>query len=109
MKSKLISIPYTVGLIKPHIALREDKVSTTHFLHQLFYVQLDEIYKKLDQHNFEVFHQKRKILSKEEILNLFYSYRNRDFYQEIEEHMMTADSIVLLLINKVDSVWSEEK
>jgi hypothetical protein len=29
-------------LIKPHMALREDK--------------LDEIYKKLDQHNFEVFH-----------------------------------------------------
>lgn len=27
MKSKLISIPYTVGLIKPHIALREEKVS----------------------------------------------------------------------------------
>jgi len=48
-------------------------------------------------------------LSKEEILNLFYSYRNKEFYKEIEEHMMTADSIVLLLINKVDSVWSEEK
>ena len=72
-------------------------------------LQLDEIYKKLDQHNFEVFHQKRKILSKEEILNLFYSYKNKDFYQEIEEHMMTADSIVLLLINKVDTVWSDEK
>jgi hypothetical protein len=31
MKSKLISIPYTVGLIKPHIALREDKVSSSFF------------------------------------------------------------------------------
>ena len=27
MKSKLISIPYTVGIIKPHVALRDDKVS----------------------------------------------------------------------------------
>jgi len=42
MKSKLISIPYTVGLIKPHIALLDDKV--------------DEIYKILDEQNFEVFH-----------------------------------------------------
>jgi hypothetical protein len=27
MKSKLIPIPYTVGIIKPHIALKEEKVS----------------------------------------------------------------------------------
>jgi hypothetical protein len=33
MKSKLISIPYTVGLIKPHIALRDDKVSSTSLIH----------------------------------------------------------------------------
>jgi len=26
MKSKLIAIPYTIGIIKPHIALKEDKV-----------------------------------------------------------------------------------
>jgi len=28
MKSKLISIPYTVAVIKPHVALQESKVST---------------------------------------------------------------------------------
>ena len=27
MKSKLIAIPYTIGIIKPHIAIKEDKVS----------------------------------------------------------------------------------
>ena len=63
----------------------------------------------MDFFNFEVFHQKRKILSKEEVLNLFYSYKDKDFFMEIEEHMMTADSIVLLLINKVDQVWDENK
>ena len=26
MKSKLIAIPYTLGIIKPHIALKDDKV-----------------------------------------------------------------------------------
>ena len=91
MKSKLISIPYTVGIIKPHVALQEDKV--------------EEIYKTLDHHNFEVFHSMKKILSKEEVLNLFYKYRTRDYFTEIEEHMLTADSIVLLLINKVNTVF----
>jgi len=57
--------------------------------------------KKLDEQNFEVFHQKRKILSKEEILNIFYPYRQSSFYGDIEEHMQTAESIILLLINKV--------
>ena len=27
MKSKLIPIPYTIGIIKPHVALKEDKVN----------------------------------------------------------------------------------
>lgn len=27
MKSKLIAIPYTIGIIKPHIAIKEDKVT----------------------------------------------------------------------------------
>jgi len=64
--------------------------------------------KKLDQNNFEIFHQKRKTLSKEEIINLFYNYKNSSFYNDIQEHMMTADSIVLVLINKVDKVWDEK-
>ena len=94
MKSKLISIPYTIGIIKPHIALDEPK--------------LQQVYEILDKHNFEVFHQRQKIFTKEEVLNLFYKYRAKDFYGQIEEHMLTADSIVLLLINKVDEVWDEE-
>ena len=53
-------------------------------------------------------HQKRKIMSKEEVLNLFYPHRHREFYGEIEEHMVTAESIVLLLINKCDTVWNPE-
>jgi hypothetical protein len=60
MKSKLISIPYTVGIIKPHVALYEDKV--------------EEVYKILDQNNFEVFHSQKKILQKQEVQNLFYKY-----------------------------------
>lgn len=43
------------------------------------------------------------------MLNLFHKYQKRDYYGEIEEHMMTSESIVLLLINKVDTIWDEEK
>lgn len=43
------------------------------------------------------------------MLNLFYKYRNNSFYGEIEEHLITAESIVFLLINKVDKVWDEEQ
>jgi nucleoside diphosphate kinase len=95
MKSKLISIPYTLGIIKPHTALYENHV--------------DEIYTLLDKHNFEVFHSTRKILSKEEVLNLFYKYRNNAYYQEIEEHMLTTESVIMLLINKTDTVYDHEK
>ena len=35
MKSKLIAIPYTIGIIKPHIAIKEDKVK-----HQVSYISL---------------------------------------------------------------------
>ena len=69
MKSKLIAIPYTIGIIKPHIALKDEKVQ--------------EIFTLLDQNNFEIFHQKKKILAREEILNLFYPYRNAGFFADI--------------------------
>lgn len=42
-------------------------------------------------------------------MNLFHKYQKRDYYAEIEEHMMTSESIVLLLINKVETVWDEVK
>ena len=63
----------------------------------------------LDQNNFEVFHQKKKILAKEEILNLLYPYRNATYFNDIKEHLMTAESIVLILINKVETVYDESK
>jgi len=43
------------------------------------------------------------------VLNLFYPYRQKDFYSEIEEHMVTAESIILLLINKIDKVYDPER
>lgn len=63
----------------------------------------------LDSHNLEVFHSRRKILAREEILNLFYPYRNASFFEPIQEHLLTAESLVLILVNKVESVYDESK
>ena len=43
-------------------------------------------------------------MTKEEVLNLFYAHRNASYYAEIQEHMMTAESVVMLLVNKVDKI-----
>jgi nucleoside diphosphate kinase len=48
-------------------------------------------------------------LAKEEILNLLYPYRNATFFADIQEHLMTAESIVMVLINKVETVYDEQK
>ena len=36
MKSKLISIPYTVGIIKPHLAIKDEKVFLSFFNYLTF-------------------------------------------------------------------------
>ena len=95
MKSKLIPVAYTVAVVKPNLALKEEKMK--------------EIMKVIDDNDFEVFHEKTKVLRNEEILNLFYKYRNMEFYDEIKEHLSAGESKVLLLINKVDTKYDEEK
>ena len=56
------------------------------------------------KNNFQIFHSVTKVLAKEEILNLFYSHRNASYYADIQEHLMTAESIVLLLTNSRDTI-----
>ena len=46
----------------------------------------------------------RKILTKEEVLNLFHQYRNAPFFWDIQEHLMTAESEVMLLVNSCETV-----
>ena len=40
---------------------------------------------------------------------MYYPYRNAHFFPEIQEHLMTAESLVLLIINKVETVYDEKK
>ena len=66
--------------------------------------KMNSVYDKLRENHFEVFHEVKKILTREEILNLFYKHRNAPFYADIEEHLMAAESVVLLLVNACESV-----
>lgn len=53
----------------------------------------------MDKNYLEVFHQVKRHLTKEEVLNLFYQHRNASYFPDIVEHMTTAESIVMLIIN----------
>lgn len=46
-------------------------------------------------------------MTAEEVLNLFYKYRNAPFYADIREHMLTSESEVMLLVNKSESIPNE--
>ena len=70
-------------------------------------MQVQEIYEKLEANHFNVFHSVTKVLTKEEILNLFYQHRNAPFYPDMQEHLMTAESIVLLLTNSKETIPSK--
>ena len=93
MKSKLIQIPYTIGIIKPHIVLQPEKLA--------------EVHQALEDNHFDIFQSTRKILTKEEVLNLFLEYKNQPFFFDIQEHLMTAESEVLLLTNRFETVLSD--
>ena len=51
----------------------------------------------------------KKILTREEILNLFYNHRNAPYFADIEEHMMTSESVVLLLVNACETIPAEDE
>lgn len=50
----------------------------------------------------------KRQLSKEEVLNLFYPHRNASYFPDILEHMTTAESIVMLIINASEKIIDPE-
>jgi len=85
---------------------------------------MQEIMKIIHDNDFEVFHEKTKVLRKEEILNLFFSDQSSAYnidkiskYQalsqqhldDVKEHLTAGESKVMLLINKVETHYDEEK
>jgi len=50
----------------------------------------------------------KRVLTKEEVLNLFFVHRNAPYYPDMLEHMMTSESIVMLLINARETIEDPE-
>ncbi len=48
-------------------------------------------------------------LTKQEIQNLFNKYKDEEFYEQIQEEMVSGDSLVLVLTNKLESKFDEER
>ena len=69
---------------------------------------MEKFHEDLHKNHFEIFHQVKKILTNEEVLNLFYVHRNASYYPEIHEHMTTSESIVMLLVNSTDKIENPE-
>ena len=65
-----IPIAYTVAVVKPHIALKWDKVA--------------EVRKILEDNDFEIFDEKVKTLKNEEVDNLFFWLKKKEYYQMIK-------------------------
>jgi len=65
---------------------------------------MDKFYKDLERNHFEIFHQVSKILTREEVFNIFYAHRNASYFPDIVEHMMTSESVIMLLINKSEYI-----
>jgi len=56
MKSKLIQIPYTVAIVKPHLVLRTKEVTPQQLSNSLNSIKLEKLYDELKANHFEVFH-----------------------------------------------------
>lgn len=48
-------------------------------------------------------------MTRQEVENLFVVHKNKTYFPEILEHMLTGESLILLMINSRESYWDEEK
>lgn len=81
--SKMEQIPYTVAIIKPDTSANTEKVNRV----------LDRIH----QVGLAIYEQETRTLEKEDIINLFSKHKNRDFFHDIMDYMMSGPCVILLL------------
>ena len=63
----------------------------------------------IQKHEFEHAQTLQKKLTKQEILNLFNKHRDTDYYQQLEEEMLSGESLALILTNRSETKFDEEK
>ncbi len=63
----------------------------------------------LNKNEFDIAQTLQKKLTKQEVLNLFNKYKDADFYGQIEEEMLSGESLAVVLTNRSEAKFDEEK
>lgn len=94
--SKMEQIPYTLAIIKPDTAANSDKVN--------------RVLERIHAAGLSVYEQETRTLEKEDIINLFSKHKNRDFFHDIMDYMLSGPCVILLLtMNSGDPIrlWKD--
>lgn len=91
-RAKAELIDYTIAILKPDIVSSSKKCRNI----------IDNYIKK---NNFEIYDMKIKVLSKEEIMNLYHKHVDKPYFEEILLYNQKSISLILVLINKENTYY----
>jgi nucleoside diphosphate kinase/thiol-disulfide isomerase/thioredoxin len=83
MENKMEPLPYTVAVIKPDTASSQDKVNT--------------ILKKIEDSGLTIYERETRNLDKEDVANLMAKHKNKDFFNDVVDYMMSGPCEILLI------------
>lgn len=88
-RNKAIIIDYTLAVLKPNVIASAGRCRA--------------IIERIKKENFEIFDMKVKMLSNEEVGNLYYRHVGKDYYEDLQNYNTKGLSAILILINKDDT------
>jgi nucleoside diphosphate kinase len=77
------NLSYTLAIIKPETALKEENVKT--------------IIDLLENKGFIIHNMLHKDLTQQECQNIFYKHLKQPYYSKIEQYMLSSPCIIILL------------
>lgn len=88
---KMTPLPYTVAVIKPDTASHSDRVEI--------------ILKRIEDAGLNIYERESRVFDKEDAMNLFAKFKNRDFYHDLIDYMQSGPcEILLLTMNEGDPI-----
>lgn len=90
-KAKLLN--YTIAIIQPQLIAKS--------------ITCRILIDKIEKNNFEIFNFFKKILTEEELANLYFKHVGKEYFKDIVEFMSSAPIAILVLINKEDTYMDE--
>lgn len=86
---KKINLPYTVAVFKPDIVLKSDIVR--------------DLLAKIENEGFIIKQMFQRLLTKQEISNLFYKHTNKPFFEDILDYMLSGETLIILLCHETQN------